>query len=340
MTLRRRAGSMALRPMAPSTSSSGWKATTSMPRRRRRRASASSSAPAQARIGWSARQARAATPARHRRADDHEVERPRRAARRRWSGEWTPPSRCASPSITTGAKNPGMAHDAATASATGGRRSPRPNTTRRPSDCRTAQIHSGSAGHASGSSAPMPSEIMSVLTVPSGSSAAASAVGRAAHGRRAARARVAARSAGGARLAGRPQRRRARDRSDLRAAPAGPRPTAAGPGPGPAGRWPGSPARSEVPGDRAGRGADDDRRRAAGPTRCRRPAPPARRRGRRRRRPRRRRAPTRRAPPVTSRSTVVAARGHASWRTCEPSTASRYSSTRRWITWRGLLDAS
>ena len=110
-------------------------------------------------------------------------------------GEWTPPSMCASPSITTGAKKPGMAHDAATASATRGRRSPRPNTTRRPSDCRTAQIHSGSAGHASGSSAPMPSEIMSVLTVPSGSSAAARASGRAAHGRRAARARVAARSA-------------------------------------------------------------------------------------------------------------------------------------------------
>ena len=232
----RRAGSMALRPMAPSTSSSGWKATTV------------DAAPAQpaglgveqragpARASADRRQPRTATPPRHRRADDHEVEAPRRAARRRSSGWWTPPSRCASPSITTGAKNPGIAHDAATASATRGRRSPRPNTTRRPSDCRTAQIHSGSGGQASGSSAPIPSEIMSVLTVPSGSSAAASAVGRAAHGRRAARARVAARSAAGARLAGRPQRRRARDRSEPADAPAGPRPTAADPGPGRADR--------------------------------------------------------------------------------------------------------
>ena len=231
---------MALRPIEASTASSGWKATTTTPRRRSRRASASTSAPAHTRIGWSGDRR-----GRRPRRDIGELMITRSMSSSRstsaFVGEWTPPSRCASPSITTGAKKPGMAHDAATASATRGRRSPRPNTTRRPSAWRTAQIQSGSGGQASGSRVPMPSEIISVLTVPSGSRAAASAVGRALHGRRAAAGQGAGQVRGRARVAARGAAAEGRGSARARASPPVPRRTADAPGPERAGPGPEGP---------------------------------------------------------------------------------------------------
>ena len=210
-------------------------------------------------------------------------------------GEWTPPSRCASPSITTGAKNPGMAHDAATASATRGRRSPRPNTTRRPSDCRTAQIHSGSGGQASGQQRADPLRdhlrahraLRAAARRPAPSAGRSTAGGRPGRGsppgRRPRRGWRDGRSGGGPGIGPSPRDdplALGRQRSVL-----GPRQQVGRREPGPQRR----------PGDRPGRRPDDDRRLPRVPAGARRPAPPAPRRGTRRRRPRRRRAPTRRA---------------------------------------------
>ena len=195
-----------------------------------------------------------------------------------------------------GAKNPGIAHDAATASATRGRRSPRPNTTRRPSDCRTAQIHSGSGGHASGQQRadPLRDHLGADRALGQqrggqrrrpGGPAAGGPPGRGSPpGRRPAAAGAAGRSGGGPGIGPEPAR-----------PPAGPRPTAVGPGPGRAGRAPGSPARSDVPVIDPADVPTIDRRLPRVPPGRRRPARPARRRGTRRRRPRRHRAPTRRA---------------------------------------------
>ena len=84
-------------------------------------------------------------------------------------GEWTPPSTYRAPPISTGAKNPGIADDAATAlpSRTGPSISSRPNTTRRPSASRTATTHSGFDGHAAPpASSSTRSEIIAVSIVP------------------------------------------------------------------------------------------------------------------------------------------------------------------------------
>ncbi len=97
--------------------------------------------------------------------------------------------------MLTGRKNPGMAHDAATASGSGGQRS-RPKTTRRPSRSRTAHTHSRPPGHEPSTSPAIPAEMKSVPTAPSGMSPAISAGGRASRGRAAARASLAAMSAG------------------------------------------------------------------------------------------------------------------------------------------------
>ena len=115
------------------------------------------------------------------------------ARRSAFVGEWTPPSMYCTPSIFTGRKNPGIAQDAATASASRGRLS-RPKTSSTPSERRTAQTHSGLAGQPCGCSNAMASAMNSLPTCPSGSNPASNAEGRAAKGRAAARANVAASS--------------------------------------------------------------------------------------------------------------------------------------------------
>lgn len=110
-------------------------------------------------------------------------------------GECVPPSTKPSPLMRTGRKNPGMAHDAATASGSGGWQS-RPNTTRRPSRSRTAHNHSGSLGQAPGASREIASAMKSTSTVPSGASPAKSANGRASNGWLAARASLVPMSVG------------------------------------------------------------------------------------------------------------------------------------------------
>src|SRR5207245_10362182 len=68
--------------------------------------------------------------------------RSRAASRSALVGECAPPSTNATPPIVTGSKKLGIAHEAATASATGAGGAPgRPNTTRLPSRRRTAVSH-------------------------------------------------------------------------------------------------------------------------------------------------------------------------------------------------------
>ena len=257
-------------------------------------------------------------------------------------GEWTPPSRCASPSITTGAKKPGMAHDAATASATrwppvaapehhppavglahraDPQRIGRPGVREQRADALRDHVGAHRAlGEQRGGQRGRP-----------GASTGAARRG----------ASVAARSAAGARLPGRPQRRRARDRPQpaQHRLPLGRQRTVLRPGEQV--RAPGSPARSEVPEiDPADVPTMIDACRGSHPARRR--APRARPRGTRRRRPHRRPAPTRHVvgtgspDPVDLRRRCEATRigGQTSSRAWRRPVASRYSSTRRWITWR------
>ncbi len=111
-------------------------------------------------------------------------------------GECTPPSTNSSPSTLTGLKNPGIADDAATASGSGGLGSRFPNANRRPSSWRTAHSHSAASGQSSGNRPAIVSEIMAVLTWPSGMRLDSSAHGGAENGRVAIRVSTAAISAG------------------------------------------------------------------------------------------------------------------------------------------------
>ena len=84
--------------------------------------------------------------------------------------ECAPPSTNATPSIVTGRKYPGIAHEALTARATDVDAS-RPNTARRPVSRLTAVIHIGRCGQVS-NNGPKPGFTSSISTVPSGRSAA------------------------------------------------------------------------------------------------------------------------------------------------------------------------
>ena len=146
--------------------------------------------------------------------------------------------------MLTGLKKPGIAHDAATASAIGANRPSRPNTIRRPSDWRTAQIHNESCGHSVVNSPETADEMNSVLTEPSGISPASNVHGAALKGRAAARASEAAICAGrrgvvdgrsGARRNGPTERSRCAPSSDIERPWAWARPSAAD-----------SPARNEA----------------------------------------------------------------------------------------------
>ena len=330
---------MALGPIAASTASSGWKREdrdaaapeATAPRRRAAR-------PTTPRIGLVGGEPGAPALPRHRRAHDHEVER---------SGveEHVGVGRRVHAAVDVrlavdhrpGWKKPGMAHDAATASRHRRARARRDRTrraARRPGAPRRSTAAPSARRRARARRCRRRSS--SVLTDPSGSSAASSDHGpgrERSAGRPGQRGRQLGRRAAVPRLALQRRRPAAPDRPA--AARAGPRPTAAGPRRGRAGRPPSSPARSDGAGDRAGRGADDRRRAVRGshPVASSRAAstpawnaPPA-------------------TPPAPSTSPIawcwrrhaMAADGspawrQASWRTVRPSTASMYSSTRRWMT--------
>ena len=231
---------------------------------------ASSSAPAQRPHRLIGGQARAAPPAGHRRAHEHQVE-------RRSSQEHVGVGRRVDAAVDVGLA---VDHDRARRSRGWRTRPPprprhgaarRPGRTRpagRPT-WRTAQIQQRlRPARRRAAGAPMPSEIMSVLTEPSGSSGRRpTRVGRRGDGGRPAPG-CAARS----RRPGAPAAREgrsgggARDRARPAARAACPRPTAAGPARRRAGRGPERPARSEAPGDRPGRRPDDDAAPSAGPS--------------------------------------------------------------------------
>ena len=247
-------------------------------------------------------------------------------------GEWAPPSMWARPSITTGAKKPGMAQDAATASGRGGRRS-RPKTTRRPSSRRTAQMRSAAVGHSWPKTSPKASEMMSVLTEPSGSSDMATD-------------QAERRGDGGRPAPGCPPphrlsaARRSEERPGIVARPPPARSTSACPagtavgrarrrgGRGPRARRAASlpvmdPA--EVPTTTSADRGSQPVTSASAPSTPAWNAPPA-------TPPAPSTSPTRTAPSPIPRRYLPGRRRQVDWRTFRLSTASRYSSTRRWMT--------
>src|SRR5207248_7059003 len=126
------------------------------------------------------------------------------ASRSTLVGECAPPSTNSTPPIVTGSKKLGIAHDAATASATGAGGAPgRPNTTRLPSRRRTAVSHKFRSGQSDPNNGRNAAATRSVGIAPAGSAPASITPGRfIQNGRSAARM-----SSDGDAMRGRPRRR-------------------------------------------------------------------------------------------------------------------------------------